>query len=411
MDSTLAQPLKLKCGLVLKNRLVKAAMAECMADNSGLPTVKHNNIYREWGEGGWGMILTGNVQVDSMYLGDARDVTINPAQEAEILEKWKIWAESCTSSGTPTVMQINHPGRQSPLGAGSRGLCGQNIAPSAIPLDLGSGFVARFASSYIFGKPREMTLEDIEQVVKQFVDCSRLALKAGFQGVEIHAAHGYLLAQFLSSKTNQRTDGYGGSAEGRARIVVEIVDAIRKALPADFCVGIKLNSTDHQSREALSDFVVQLRTIVEAGVDFVEISGGSYEDPQMMQASTQIQKEKSSRTNAREAFFLEFASAIRHEFPTVPLMVTGGFRTRDGMTRAIKSNACDMVGLGRPAVLEPSLPRSIILNNEVSDEMAHVMTTPIAPTWYIKMTGVKSAGSGAESKWYSQQIQHKGSQK
>lgn len=354
-----------------------------------------------------------------MYLGDARDVTINPAQEAEILEKWKIWAESCTSSGTPTVMQINHPGRQSPLGAGSRGLCGQNIAPSAIPLDLGSGFVARFASSYIFGKPREMTLEDIEQVVKQFVDCSRLALKAGFQGVEIHAAHGYLLAQFLSSKTNQRTDGYGGSAEGRARIVVEIVDAIRKALPADFCVGIKLNSTDHQSREALSDFVVQLRTIVEAGVDFVEISGGSYEDPQvgpiahlmfvcplpethlilvqMMQASTQIQKEKSSRTNAREAFFLEFASAIRHEFPTVPLMVTGGFRTRDGMTRAIKSNACDMVGLGRPAVLEPSLPRSIILNNEVSDEMAHVMTTPIAPTWYIKMTGVKSAGSGAES--------------
>lgn len=354
-----------------------------------------------------------------MHLGGPRDVTVNPVRETEILEKWNIWAESCTSNGTPTVMQINHPGRQSPLGAGSRGLRGQNIAPSAIPLDLGTGFVARFATSCIFGTPREMTLEDIEQVVKQFVDCSRLALKAGFQGVEIHAAHGYLLAQFLSPKTNHRTDKYGGSAEGRVRIVVEIVDAIRKALPADFCVGIKINSADHQSGEALSEFVLQLRMIVEAGVDFVEISGGSYEDPrvglfahpmfecplakthlipvQMMQASTHIQKEKSSRTIAREAFFLEFASSIRHEFPTVPLMVTGGFRTRDGMTRAIKSNACDMVGLGRPAVLEPSLPRSIILNNEVSDEMAHVMTTPIEPSWFIKMTGIKSAGSGAET--------------
>lgn len=117
----------------------------------------------------------------------------------------------------------------------------------------------------------------------------------------------------------------------------------------------------------------------------------------MLQASTQLQKEKSSRTHTREAFFLEFASATRHEFPTVPLMVTGGFRTRNGMTRAIESNACDMVGLGRPAVLHPSLPSSIILNNEVSDELAYVMTSPISPSWFIKMSGVKPAGSGAET--------------
>lgn len=182
-------------------------------------------------------------------------------------------------------MQINHPGRQSPLGAGSRGFCEQNIAPSAVPLELGSGWVARFASSCIFGTPREMTPQDIDRVVKQFVDCGRLAFKAGFQGVEVPAAHGYLMAQFLSSKTN-RTDIYGSSAGGRARIVVEIIDAIRRALPADFCVGIKVNSADHQSREALSDFVVQLKMIVEAGVDFVEISGGSYEDPQVRSSYT-----------------------------------------------------------------------------------------------------------------------------
>lgn len=216
-----------------------------------------------------------------MYLGDARDVMVGLAKETELFEKWRVWAEACTTNGTPSIMQINHPGRQSPLGAGSRGFYGHNIAPSAIPLDLGSGFVARFASSCIFGTPREMTQEDIDHVVKQFVECSRLSFKAGFQGVEIHAAHGYLLAQFLSSKSNHRTDSYGLSAEGRARIVVEVIEAIRKALPASFCIGIKLNSTDHQSREALSDFVVQLKMIVEAGVDFVEISGGSYEDPQV----------------------------------------------------------------------------------------------------------------------------------
>lgn len=131
-----------------------------------------------------------------------------------------------------------------------------------------------------------LTPQDIDRVVKQFVDCGRLPFKAGFQGVEIHAAHGYLLARFFSSKTNHRTDIYGSSAGGGVRIVVEIIDAIRRALLADFCVGIKVNSADHQSREALSDFVVQLKMIVEAGVDFVEISGGSYEDPQVRSSYT-----------------------------------------------------------------------------------------------------------------------------
>ena len=225
--------------------------------------------------------IEGNVQVDRMYLGDARDNALDSTKEAEFVAKWRILSEGCTKAGAPLIMQINHPGRQSPLGAGTRGFCDKNIAPSAIPLDFGTGLLAKFTSSFLFGTPREMSPADIDHVINQFVDCSRLGHEAGLQGVEIHAAHGYLLAQFLSSKSNHRTDRYGGSPEGRAQIVLEIIRGIRKALPASFCVGIKLNSVDHQSHEALAECVKQLRLIVEAGVDFVEISGGTYEDPQV----------------------------------------------------------------------------------------------------------------------------------
>lgn len=175
-------------------------------------------------------------------------------------------------------MQINHPGRQSPAGAGSRSFFAKNIAPSAIPLNMGPGLLARFASAFVFGTPREMNQTDIDSVVQQFVECSQLAAEAGFHGVQIHAAHGYLLTQFLTAETNHRTDAYGGTPEKRAKIVIDIINAVRAAAPEGFCVGIKLNSVDHQSPEALEGCITQLKMIIEAGVDFVEISGGDYED-------------------------------------------------------------------------------------------------------------------------------------
>lgn len=178
-------------------------------------------------------------------------------------------------------MQINHPGRQSPIGAGARSLCAQNLAPSAIALDMGDGWLAKSAVSMVFGTPKAMTEEDISDVVARFAGAARLAAEAGFAGVEVHAAHGYLLSTFLTAKSNQRTDGYGGSARNRARIVVEVVEAIRKATPKGFCVGVKLNSADHQTAEALRDSIEQIEAIAEAGVDFLEISGGSYEDPRV----------------------------------------------------------------------------------------------------------------------------------
>ncbi|KAL2840929.1 FMN binding oxidoreductase [Aspergillus pseudodeflectus] len=414
MESTIAKPLTLNCGLQLKNRLVKAALVECMADESNLPTDLHTNLYRQWAEGGWGMVLTGSVSIDRMYLTDARDNSYDPSNTTAFISRWRALTDACTTSSsgntTALIMQINHPGRQSPLCAGSRSFTTKNIAPSPVPLNLGSGLVARFASSLAFGTPREMTKSDIEDVIQRHVHAARLAREAGFHGVQLHAAHGYLFTQFLSSATNRRTaDAYGGSVENRARIIVETVRGIRDALGDAFCVGIKLNSVDHQSGEALAECLVQLKMIIAAGVDFVEISGGTYEDPAMMQSASQppTENSKSARTLAREAFFLEFARAIRHEIPDTPLMVTGGFRSRAGVVAAIAESGCDLVGIGRPSVLRPSLPNDVILNREVDDEQAVFPTKPVEAPWVVRIAQMPAVGSGIESKWYSGQMQQR----
>jgi 2,4-dienoyl-CoA reductase-like NADH-dependent reductase (Old Yellow Enzyme family) len=136
-------------------------------------------------------------------------------------------------------------------------------------------------SALVFGSPREMDTSDIEHVVNCFAEGAKLSYEAGFAGVEIHAAHGYLLAQFLSAKTNKRTDAYGGSPRKRARIIVDILQAVRSVVPAEFCVGIKLNSVDHQSRRELDECIEQLDVIVSEGIDFLDVSGGTYEDPEV----------------------------------------------------------------------------------------------------------------------------------
>ena len=176
-------------------------------------------------------------------------------------------------------MQLNHPGRQSPLGAGSRGYFAKSLAPSAVPLQIGPSIAQRFISCLIWGTPKEMTTADIQEVIRQFATAARLAFEAGFAGVELHAAHGYLLTQFLSASVNRRTDAYGGSPAARAKIVVDIVTAIRAEVPSSFCVGVKLNSVDHQSASEMRGCIEQLHLIAASGVDFIEISGGSYENP------------------------------------------------------------------------------------------------------------------------------------
>ncbi|KAL2146594.1 hypothetical protein VTI28DRAFT_3093 [Corynascus sepedonium] len=416
-DLQIAQPLTLKCGLTLPNRLVKAAMAEQMAGAKQLPDEHLQAVYRHWSTGGWGLIITGHVHVDDAHLGTPSDPAIPPSLPLDsLLPAYSALARAAQGvppgpRKTPTIVQLNHPGRQSPRGAGTRGLFAPALAPSAVPVSLGSGLLAWLARVLAFGTPREMTRTEIATVVSQFARAARVCAEAGFDGVEIHAAHGYLLSQFLSPKSNLRQDEYGGDAQGRARAVVEVVRAVKEAVKEydGFCVGIKLNSVDHQGTEGdlLADCVEQVRALAEAGVDFIEISGGSYEDMRMVtgNASSQAEEQKSERTKAREAFFLEFAKIIRKEVPDVPLLVTGGFSSRGGMDRAVADGDCDLIGLARPSVLNPSLPNNLIFNPEVKDQDAVIYRKKNQAPWIVKFIGISAVGAGMETQWYSEQIQ------
>ncbi|KAF4991006.1 hypothetical protein FGRMN_8127 [Fusarium graminum] len=403
-DLLLSKPLQLPCGLTLPNRLVKAALAEEMADRESLPTTAQlERTYGAWADGGWGMILTGNVQVDDTYLGGLNDNAMSASlAEEKVLEAYKAYAGICRRKGTPTVMQINHPGRQSPLGAGKKSFLAKNIAPSAVQMDMGDDIISKIITNVVFGTPKEMSVAEIEDVVQRFANTARIAAAAGFDGVEIHAAHGYLLSQFLSEKSNKRNDAYGGTPAARAKIIVDVAKAIRAATPPTFCVGLKFNSADHQSPKELQECLEQISVIAEVGLDFLEVSGGSYENPTMF---TGTGEKKSASTAARESFFLEFAREMRAKLPNVPLMVTGGFRSRAGMEDALTEGACDLIGLGRPAIINPSLPVNTILNKEVKTEDANLYARRIQTPWILKRFGPKSIGSGVEITWYRKQMQ------
>lgn len=392
-------------------------MAESMAP---APTHEPNGkmllAYKEWAEGGWGMLLTGNVQVSEKYLGGPMDVLSSSSSSSDVQKLWKEWASACQENGTPTVVQLNHPGRQSPLGAGKRGFFTKNLAPSAVKLNFGSSLLAGVVSSLIFGAPKAMTEDDISLAIDQFVAGARQSFEAGFKGVELHGAHGYLLAQFLSPKTNLRTDDFGGTPAKRAEIVLRIIRRVRQATSKDFCIGIKLNSVDASSNNSMADTIQQIGLIVEAGIDFLEISGGSYEDPKMAaqpdaNPSTPTKEVKQS-TVQREAFFLSFAQTIRANFPKVVLIVSGGFRTRLGMEAALESGGCDLIGLARPAAVLPRLPKEIILNENIKDEDASVRLKPVfLPKVYSYLNWlmpVKIMGGGYTSVYYAGQIQRMG---
>ncbi|KAF4625672.1 hypothetical protein G7Y89_g12493 [Cudoniella acicularis] len=416
----LSDDITLPCGLRFPNRLAKAAMAESMAPDSHNPDDKFLIAYREWAEGGWG-----NVMVSQIYLGGPADVQIPTKPSERLQEIWKAWAETCQRQGTPTLVQLCHPGRQSPPGAGQRSFFSKTIAPSAVKLDFGHGLLTRAMALVLFGTPREMTLSDINEAIEQFVAGAKQSHVAGFKGVELHGAHGYLLAQFLSPKSNIRQDEFGGSPAKRAEIVLRIIRRIREETSKEFCIGIKLNSVDASDSGSLEDIMEQIGLIDDAGIDFVEISGGTYEKPLTFQdsevgAPNPGSKTSSSSPNAvvktstlqREAFFLSFAQTVRQRFPSLILMVTGGFRTRLGMEAALQSGACDLIGIARPAAVIPQLPKEIILNTQVKDEDANIHLKPFAVSKFVRLliwlSPIRSVGAGVVSVYYASQIQRMG---
>ncbi|KAJ6180221.1 hypothetical protein N7519_010682 [Penicillium mononematosum] len=412
MPSPLADPVKLPCGLVLPNRLSKAAMAELLAKNNQ-PTDPLVDAYEQWSDGGWGSILTGNVQVDVNHMGSPFDPALhNEYKDSEtnsaLVAQWKKYADACQKHGTPAIAQICHPGRQSFRVAGRRGMFAQTLAPSAVPIKVGDSYLERLIGYLAWTEPKEMTTQDVEMVIRQFVDTARLMADAGFSGIELHGAHGYLLDQFLNGKTNLRTDEYGGTPEKRTRFVLEIISQTRKVVPATFAIGIKLNSADHSST-TFEETMTQIALLAEAGLDFMEISGGSYEDPKMMGygKANLATEPKSSRTAAREAFFLEFSKEVRQRHPELVLMLTGGFRSRAGAEAAIRDNACDLVGIGRPAAIDAKFPR-LLLDESVGDDEAQLPLNKAPVPWYTRFLPLHLIGAGAESTYYAAQIQKLG---
>ncbi|MCW3478739.1 NADH:flavin oxidoreductase/NADH oxidase family protein [Neisseriaceae bacterium JH1-16] len=327
--------LALPNGSTIPNRIAKAAMEENMADADHAPSEQLMRLYQAWAAGGAGLLITGNVMVDSRAMTGPGGVVL---EDDKHLDKFKRWARIGRSKGAQFWLQINHPGRQMQANLGQL-----TWAPSAVPLALGK-------MSKHFNTPQAMTQEVIDEVIQRFAHTASLGEQAGFTGVEIHAAHGYLLSQFLSPLTNQRTDAWGGSLENRARLLLEIVKAVRAVVSPRFAVAVKLNSADFQRGGFSADDARQVvKLLNELNVDLVELSGGSYEAPAMQGEA------RDGRTLAREAYFAEFARDIRTA-AKMPVMVTGGIRRRPIAEQVVKSGV-DMVGIGTALAIDPNLPR------------------------------------------------------
>jgi 2,4-dienoyl-CoA reductase-like NADH-dependent reductase (Old Yellow Enzyme family) len=336
---SLFAPLTLPNGAVVANRIAKAAMEENMADRGQIPGESLYRLYDSWARGGVGLILSGNVMIDPTALTGPGGVVLDARQP---IAPFKAWARAARSGGNQAWLQISHPGRQVFAAMGQ-----EAVAPSAIGLNMG-------AHSHLFPVPRALDEVDIAAAVTRFATTARLAEAAGFSGVQIHAAHGYLISQFLSPLSNRRTDAWGGELHNRARLLLDVVKAVRAAVSPSFSVAVKLNSADFQKGgfEA-SDAVQVVRWLNELPVDLVELSGGSYESPAMQGAP------QAGSTGAREAYFLDFARDIS-AVARMPVMVTGGIRRRAVAEQALQPidgrPGVAMVGIASAMAFEPRLP-------------------------------------------------------
>jgi len=327
----------------IKNRLVKAAMEENMSDENLLPSKELINLYGQWAKGGSGLLITGNVMVDKEAMTGPGGVVLDKDSD---LTRFKLWADVAKQNDTKVWMQISHPGRQVYKKMG-----GKVYSPSDIPLDMGK-------LSDKFGQPTAMTEVQIKDVISRFSDTAKQAELAGFDGVEIHAAHGYLIAQFLSPLVNKRDDQWGGSLENRSRLLLEVIKAIKSNVSDSFSISVKLNSADFQHGGFdEEDALAVVKSLEALNIDMIELSGGSYEAPAMQGVTAD------GRTLAREAYFLSFAASISKN-TSVPIMTTGGIY-KFGTAKTVLAQGVDLVGIATALALQPDLPNRWQLGKNV----------------------------------------------
>lgn len=366
----LFQPLTFTNGKTAKNRFFKSAMEEQLAKHNQ-PTQTLVHLYDTWAKGGIGISVTGNVMVAENGKGSINDVVITDERSMDTL---KAWAKAGTQNDTLLIMQINHAGKQSP-----KVINPVPVAPSAVALKGMDGFI---------NPPRALADNEIETIIQQFIQTAKIAEQAGFSGVQIHGAHGYLVSQFLSPHHNQRTDKWGGSLENRMRFLVEIYQGIRAVVRPEFLVGLKLNSADFQKGGFdETDSIQVVQKMSELGIDFIEISGGNYESPEMLTAK--------ASTKQREAFFIDYAEKAR-AVSQVPLIITGGFRSEQAMNDALNSGHLDFIGIARPLALMPDLP------NQIKNGTYQIITTERIKTGFAPVD--KKLGAVLEMDWYMYQM-------
>ncbi|MEL6955904.1 MAG: NADH:flavin oxidoreductase/NADH oxidase family protein [Pseudomonadota bacterium] len=389
-------PLTLPSGLTLPNRLVKAAMTEGLADARNRATERHVELYKRWADGGIGLQITGNVQVDRHHLEKAGNVVIDGPPSNEEVAALAAFAEAAKSGGAPVIMQISHAGRQTPIAINER-----PDAPSSVALDLPGKF---------FGQPRAMEDDEITRVIANMALATQVARDTGFDGVQVHAAHGYLVSQFLNPLANTRTDRWGGPLENRARLLRECVAAAKRAGGEGFTVAVKLNSADFQiGGFSHEDCLTVVDMLNELGVDLLEISGGSYEQPKMMNQEgmkpSEAPKVRES-TAKREAYFLDYARSVKTH-AKMPVMVTGGFRSRAAMDAALLAGEADLIGIGRPLCVEPDLPKRLLSGGidtlpRFEDQLRLGPTPLLGPNSPIGL--IKALNGFGSMAWYYQHL-------
>ncbi|MET9213518.1 MULTISPECIES: NADH:flavin oxidoreductase/NADH oxidase family protein [unclassified Nocardia] len=347
-------PLALPCGVSLPNRIAKAAMSEQLGELTGAPSATLTRLYSAWGRGGAGLLITGNVMIDRRAYVEPRNVTLEDERHLEAVGNW---ARAGSRAGSVMVMQINHPGRVA-VGPLHR----RPVGPSALrPRALG----------FNLRRPRAMRLDDIADLRRRYARTAELAVAAGFSGVQVHAAHGYLLSQFLSPVANQRTDRYGGSPANRRQLLLEVVADVRRAIGPGAIISVKLNSADFQRGGLTEAESLDVALALEqTGIDLLEISGGNYEAPAMTGVVQDGGRE-------REAYFLRYARDLRAR-STMPLMLTGGVRTRAFIDEVLADGAVDVIGLARPFAVRPGIAAELLAGTGEPQQLPTAPRIPVA---------------------------------
>ena len=374
-NTMLQKELILPNGTKLTNRIAKSAMSENLGTKNYEPSQTLINAYRVWASGGAGLLITGNIMISSDALGEPRNVVVEDRKSIALLKEW---ADTVGGTDTQLWAQINHPGRQA-----MEQINTVLKAPSAVPLIMGG---RKKASTVV---PEALTDTEILDIINGFATTSLILKEAGFSGVQIHGAHGYLVSQFLSPYSNVREDKWGGTLENRARFVVEVYRKIRTAVGSGFPIGIKLNSADFQRGGFTEEESMEVvRILTKEGIDLIEISGGTYEAPAMTGY-------KRKSTAKREAYFMDYVEKAR-KISSVPLMLTGGFRTAAFMEEAVASKQVDVIGLARPFTLYPNIANQIFDGSQ-----------PFFDATFRK-SGIKAIDAAMNIVWYEGQIERIG---